>query len=89
MSLCEGAGPGGGRCLHCNQSKRRQTGGRAKAAMMGIVLLFTDQLRIQVGDIIRQHLQQFDQACKAASVFGLCFPRRIKMRLSYLLRRHL
>lgn len=61
----------GGRRLPCHQSKRRRIAGRAEMAMMGIILLFTDQLRIQVGDIIRRHLQQSDQACKAAAVFGL------------------
>lgn len=60
-----------------------------KEAKMRSSLLFIDQLRVQVGDIIRRHLQRFAQACKAALVFGLCFPRHIKMRLSYLLKRHL
>lgn len=54
-----------------------------------IVPLFTDQLREQVGDIIRWHLQWFAQACRAALVFGLCVPRHIKMRLSYLQRQRL
>lgn len=40
---------------------------------------------LRAPDIIRRHLRQFAQACKAASAFG----PRLKMRLSYLPRQHL
>lgn len=72
----------------CNQSQHRQSLDEHRGEDE-IVPLFTDQLMVQVGDIIRWHLQRFAQACKAAFVSGLCFPRHTKMRLSYLLKQHL
>lgn len=69
MSLCESTGPGEGRPRPRNQSCRLRIGGRAETAVMGIVLLFTDQLGVRVADVIRRHLQQFAQRSRLGCVF--------------------